>query len=99
MRYPTDLSLLNEARQHTEQVIDLLYAQVRGQVSPKPRTYRHQARHQYLQVAKQPPVKYKTLPKAVGQPLRYVRRNLADLDALIKAGASLAQRDKHLDRK
>ena len=70
MRYPTDLSLLNEARQHTEQIIDVLYAQVRGQLTQKPRTYRHQARQQYLQVAKQRQVKHKALRKAVGQQLR-----------------------------
>lgn len=99
IRYPTDLSLLNEARQHTEHIIDVLYAQVRGQVSQKPRTYRQIARHQYLQVAKQRQVKHKALRKAVGQQLRYVRRNLAHIDALIKAGASLAKLDKQLYRK
>jgi hypothetical protein len=99
IRYPTDLSLLNEARQHTEHMIDLLYAQVRGQVIQKPRTYRQIARHQYLQVAKQRQVKYKALRKAVGQQLRYVQRNLAHIDALMKAGASLAKLDKQLYRK
>lgn len=99
IRYPTDLSLLNEARQQTEHIIDVLYAQVRGQVIQKPRTYRHQARQQYLHVAKQRQVKHKALRKAVGQQLRYVRRNLVHIDALIAAGASLAQLDKQLYRK
>ena len=99
IRYPTDLSLLNEAREHTERIIDLLYAQVREQVTQKPRTYRRKARQQYLPIAKQRRVKPKMLRKAVGQQLRYLRRNLAHIDALIAAGASLAQLDKQLYRK
>lgn len=99
IRYPTDLTLLNEARQQTERIIDLLYEQVREQVVQKPRTYRHKARQQYLHLAKQRQVKHKALRKAVGQQLRYLRRNLAHIDALIKAGASLTQLDKQLYRK
>ncbi len=38
IRYPTDLSLLNEAREFSEQIIDLLYAQ--SALTKKPRTYR-----------------------------------------------------------
>lgn len=99
IRYPTDLSLLNEAREDSERIIDLLYAQVREQVAQKPRTYRRKARQQYLPIAKQRRVKPKMLRKAVGQQLRYLRRNLAHIDALIAAGASLAQLDKPLQRK
>lgn len=99
IRYPTDLSLLNEAREHTEHIIDLLYTQVKEHVVQKPRTYRRKARQQYLPIAKQRRVKSKILRKAVGQQLRYLRRNLAHIDALIAAGASLAQLDKQLYRK
>ena len=99
IRYPTDLSLLNEAREHTEHIIDLLYAQVREQVSQKPRTYRCKARQQYLHIAKQRQVKSKARRKAVGQQLRYLRRNLTHIDMLIAAGASLARLDKQLYRK
>jgi hypothetical protein len=99
IRYPTDLSLLNEAREHTEHIIDLLYAQVREQVSQKPRTYRRQARQQYLHIAKQRQVKSKARRKAIGQQLRYLRRNLNHIDTLIVAGASLARLDQQLQRK
>jgi hypothetical protein len=99
IRYPTDLSLLNEAREHTEHIIDLLYAQVREQVSQKPRTYRRQARQQYLHIAKQRQVKSKARRKAIGQQLRYLRRNLNHIDTLIAAGASLARLDQQLQRK
>lgn len=99
IHYPTDLSLLNQAREHSEHIIDLLYEQVREHVAQKPRTYRRKARQQYLHVAKQRQVKHKARRKAVGQQLRYLRRNLAHIDTLIAAGASLAQLDKPLYRK
>jgi transposase, IS5 family len=51
-----------------------------------------------LHIAKQRQVKHKALRKAVGQQLRYVRRNLAHIDALIATGASLTQLDKQLYR-
>jgi hypothetical protein len=99
IRYPTDLSLLNEAREHSERIIDLLYAQVQEQVAQKPRTYRRKARQQYLHIAKQRQVKRKALRKAVGQQLRYLKRNLAHIAMLIAAGATLVQLDKQLYRK
>lgn len=99
IRYPTDLSLLNQAREHSEAIIDVLYEQVRAEVSQKPRTYRNKARQQYLQVAKQRQVQRKTLRKAIGQQLRYVQRNLGNIDHLVAAGACLSKLDNHLYRK
>ena len=99
IRYPTDLSLLNEAREQTERIIDALYEQVKEQAIHKPRTYRRKARQQYLHIAKQRQVKRKALRKAIGQQLCYLRRNLAHIDKLITAGATLAQLDKQLYRK
>ena len=51
IRYPTDLSLLNEAREVTEVLIDSMYQTVRESFDHKPRTYRKQARQQFLAVA------------------------------------------------
>jgi hypothetical protein len=50
--YPTDLNLLNEAREKTEAMIDTMHAPLVGK-SKKPRTYRRKARKDYLAVAKQ----------------------------------------------
>ena len=99
IRYPTDLSLLNQAREHTEAIIDTLYEQVRSAMSQKPRTYRNKARQQYLQVAKQRQVQRKALRKAIGQQLRYVRRNLEHIDHLVAAGACLSELDNQQYRK
>jgi hypothetical protein len=99
IRYPTDLSLLNEAREGTEAMIDALYEQVRAVVQPKPRTYRKQARREYLNVTKQRQVRRKTMRKAIRKQLGYVKRNLAHIDALVAAGATLSALDTHLYRK
>ena len=48
-KYPTDVDLLNEAREKTEKLIDLLYVPEKGKV--KPRTYRQNARKDYLVTA------------------------------------------------
>ncbi len=99
IRYPTDLSLLNEARESTEAIIDVLYEQVREEVKHKPRTYRKEARREYLSVTKQRKVRGKTMRKAIRKQLSYVKRNLAHIDALVASGASLSALDKQLYRK
>jgi transposase, IS5 family len=99
IRYPTDLSLLNEGREHSEVVIDVLYKQVSDEVEKKPRTYRQKARREYLKVSKQRKVTRKAMRKAIGKQLNYVKRNLAHIDALIAAGASLSELDNQAYRK
>ena len=49
--YPTDLGLLNQARVHTEKIIDILYKSLKVKIKEKPRTYRKIARKDYLAVA------------------------------------------------
>ena len=51
--YPTDLKLLNQARVHTEKILDLLYEPLKEKIQAKPRTYRQIAKKEYLKVAKQ----------------------------------------------
>ena len=52
IRHPTDLSLLNEAREATEILIDAMHVQVRDRIGHKPRTHRERARQQFLVMAK-----------------------------------------------
>lgn len=79
--YPTDLGLLNEAREKTESIIDALHAPSIGK-KPKPRTYRIKARKQYLAVAKKKSPGRKALRKAIRQQLSYVHRNLGTIEQL-----------------
>ncbi|MDJ0901123.1 MAG: IS5 family transposase [Xenococcus sp. MO_188.B8] len=91
INYPTDLKLLNQAREQTEKLIDQLYEQVRPKLGKKPRTYRRIARKDYLELAAQRRPKRKKLRQAIRKQLSYLRRNLAHIDALVDAGASLSE--------
>ena len=90
IRYPTDLDLLNEAREHSEQLIDELYQQVAGCLPKKPRTYRQTARRDFLRIVKRRKKPRKLIRKGLRQQLNYVRRNLGHIDRLIEAGATLS---------
>lgn len=69
--YPTDLNLLNEAREKLEAIIDTLHEPVIGQTA-KPRTYREKARKQFLAVSKQRRPGLKVIRKAIRRQLGYV---------------------------
>jgi IS5 family transposase len=81
IRFPTDLSLLNEAREFSEQIIDTLCAHLK--VDQKPRTYREKARSAYLGIAKLKRPGGKTLRRGVKQQLQYLRRNLGHIEQLL----------------
>jgi len=81
--------LLDEAREHSEHILDKLYFQVKDIITEKPRTYRQQVRKAYLSVAKQRRSKQKQIRRAIRKQLGYLRRNLAHIDKLLAAGASL----------
>ena len=81
IRYPTDLSLLNEGREFTEQIIDVLYAH--SALNRKPRTYRQRARREYLAVAKLKRASAKVRRRGIKQQLQYLRRNLGHIEALL----------------
>src|SRR5699024_1789426 len=81
--YPTDLGLLNAAREKLEHIIDVLHAPHRGE-KKKPRTYRQKARKSYLSAAKQRKLKAKKRRKAVGKQLRFVERDLNIVSKLKK---------------
>jgi IS5 family transposase len=83
IKYPTDLSLLNEAREKTEKMIDALYNSELG-LAKKPRTYRRLARRDYLRIAKQRRPHFKAIRRAIGKQLCYLRRNLDTIDSLLK---------------
>ncbi len=81
IRYPTDLSLLNEAREISEQIIDTLHP-LTG-MGKKVRTYRRNARKDYLALVKQRRPGSKKVRKAVGQQLRYLKRNMGHIEAML----------------
>lgn len=75
IKYPTDLGLLNHAREILEDIIDTLHDPHIG-LKEKPRTYRNQARKAYLSVSKQRKTSGKRMRKAIRKQLSYVHRDL-----------------------
>ena len=76
--YPTDLGLLNKAREITEDLIDVLHQkQPQGN---KPRTYREIARKTYLKVAQNKNPSKKTFRKGIKSQLQYLRRNFKTIE-------------------
>lgn len=82
IRYPTDVSLLNEAREKTDEIIDLLHEPLVGQV-PRPRTYRVKARRSFVAFAKKKQPGRRAIHKARKQQLGYLQRNLQQIDRLL----------------
>lgn len=83
IRYPTDVGLLNEAREKLEDIIDVLHQPDIGRLR-KPRTYRNEARKIYLSIEKQRRKSLKAVRRAIGKQLGYVRRNLSIIDRYLE---------------
>jgi len=79
IKYPTDLDLLNDSREKSEQLIDLLYVSEKGNI--KPRTYRKNARKEYLSATKQRKKRKNKIRQAIRAQLNYLGRNLRTLNA------------------
>jgi hypothetical protein len=97
--YPTDLKLLNEARESTERIIDDLCEQYSNLRKHMPRYDRGKARAAFLNVAKQKRPRRRKIKAAIRRQLDYVQRNLDAIDALIASGASLSALKAHWWRK
>jgi IS5 family transposase len=95
IRHPTDLSLLNEAREVTEKLIDAMHPLVKDVFGHKPRTHRKIAKQQFLAVAKKKRPRISKIRKAIKQQLGHLERSLANIDALIACGASLLAAGRH----
>lgn len=81
--FPTDLKVLNSAREKSEELIDKLYNKA-IHLSEKPRTYRKIARKEYLQTAKKKNKSAKELNQSNLNQLRYLKRNLGYIEELLE---------------
>ena len=90
IRYPQDVSLLNEARENAEKFVDLLHDSSDGK---KPRTYRKKARKDYLEYARSCKHTAKMTRKAIGKQLGYLRRDLSYIDTMLGQGKTLNVRE------
>jgi len=96
IHYPTDVSLLNEARVKLDDIIDIVHKTL-GKPGKRPRTYRQVARKAFLSIVRNKKPGKKARRKAIGKQLRYVRRNLGAVDRLLAmAGDEHGLSQKHL---
>ncbi|TAE67662.1 MAG: hypothetical protein EAZ86_15865 [Oscillatoriales cyanobacterium] len=82
LKYPTDLGLLNQAREHTKKIIDALHNQIKSPVKKSLLTYRNRARKEYLTIAKQRKPRRKSRRKAIKKQLQYIQRNLTNIERM-----------------
>ena len=84
--YPTDLNLLNDAREQSEKLIDILYGKIKlaDEQKIKPRTYRQIARKEYLKVAQKKHKTNKEIRHALRKQLSYLHRNINYIYQLLK---------------
>lgn len=81
IRYPQDVSLLNEARENAEKLLDALHDPADGM---KPRTYCQRARKDYLKYARCRKHIVKMTRKAIGKQLSYLKRDLEAIEGKLR---------------
>ena len=91
--YPTDVGLLNEAREKLEDIIDLLHPQM-GE-KRKPRTYRKRARKDYLNFVKRRKKGKRLIRKAIRKQLGYVRRDLSHIGKMLENASDHPLPERH----
>lgn len=86
IRYPQDVSLLNEARENAEKLLDILHSPSDGR---KPRTYRERARKDYLKYVRCRKHTGKMTRSAIKKQLNYLKRDLSAIDGKLNQGKTL----------
>jgi hypothetical protein len=81
IRYPQDTTLLNQAREQTERIIDELHKQREGH--RRPRTYVRIAKRKFISFSKKRKKSAKDIHGMIGSELRYLKRNLGIITSLL----------------
>jgi len=89
IRYPQDVSLLNEARENAEKLLDVLHDPADGK---KPRSYRKRARKDYLKYTRSRKHSAQQTRAAIRKQLSYLKRDLESVDAKLALGKQLTSR-------
>ncbi len=85
--FPTDLNMLNDAREMLEKIIDFLYDKQTH--IEKPRTYRKVARKEYLKTAQKKTKTRKEIRSAIKKQLNYLERNIKHIRGLLNAYSTI----------
>ena len=99
IHYPTDIGLLNHARELSEEIVDRLYEAIPEQYVYKPRTYRKVARKAYMAYTKTRKHTRKLIRKQLRKQLQYVARDLRIIETLVTKGAPLSTLSRQLYKK
>ena len=91
IKYPQDVSLLNQARESSEELIDSLHT--RGE--QKPRTYRKIAHKDYLALVRCKKPTAKKIRHAISKQLSYLRRNLSSIEKQLLNGKQLTPSEQN----
>lgn len=92
IKFPTDLSLLNDSRVKSEELLDLFCKTLKINT---PRTYRREARKNWLNLSKKKRKGVKEIQKGIKKQLSYLKRNLKNIgDILDKHPEVLSVLDK-----
>jgi len=97
IRYPTDLSLLNECRENTEKMIDLIWDKTERK-GHKTSYNRNIARKRYLKVSKQRKPRRNKIRQAIGEQLDCVEKNLETLGGFLSKLDFESLSDWHWER-
>lgn len=89
IRFPQDVSLLDEARENAEQIIDTLQEQSNEK---KPRTYRNKAHKDSLKYMRSRKHTEKKTREAIRKQLQYLRRDLSIIDSMLQSGLLVPQK-------
>lgn len=90
IRYPQDISLLNEAREKLEEMI---YHSCKAYGLPLPRRYKKCARKDYLEFAKSKRNSRKKIRKLIRKQLGYVARDIRYLEQFMSDGYAIQGKD------
>ncbi len=90
IRYPQDISLLNEAREKLEHII---YRMCKSYGLPLPRCYLRNARKDYLAFVKCRKHTEKKVREAIKKQLSYVRRDIGCLEGFFSRGYAPGKKD------
>ena len=91
IRFPQDVSLLDEARENAEQIIDALQEQ---STEKKPRTYRNKAHRDSLKYMRSRKHTEKKTREAIRKQLQYLRRDLSVINSMLQSGLKLSSKQQ-----
>lgn len=85
--YPTDLDLLNAAREKSEKLMDIAFPL--SILETKPRNYREVARKEYLKIAQKKSKTKKDIRSAIRKQLGFLRRNIASVHQILDSSSGI----------